>query len=194
MSVFENYLQRAIDALEAGSGDLFSQAVHDLHDHTGIPGVGGGGGGFSDLLSISENGTIVTFPDGSPQIIAWSPTVLGGALYRTNGTAISWNIANPTRLTINTTGYYDFDTSLAVSGPTSASAYGSALFYINGTPTNYALPAPTWMVQNSIILTIQAKLKRIALTAGDYVEVAGIMVGDANISPQELLVVATRVA
>src|ERR1700746_923057 len=50
MSVFENYLEKQIDALKAGSGDLFSEVVHDGHDHTGIPGVGGGGGGGAEII------------------------------------------------------------------------------------------------------------------------------------------------
>lgn len=168
--------------------------VEKIDELIAVVNAGSGGGGFSDLLSISDSGSIVTFPDSAPQTITWDPTAVGGALYRTNGTAISWNIANPTRLTINTTGYYDFDVSLAISGPTSADAYGFVLFSINGTPTNYSLPSTLWMPQNSTILAIQAKLKRIALNATDYVEVAGLIVGDATTSPQELLVVATRVA
>jgi len=46
MTAYENYLDKAIDDLKAGSGDLFSEAVHDAHDHTGVPGVGGGGGAY----------------------------------------------------------------------------------------------------------------------------------------------------
>lgn len=157
--------------------------------------AGGGGGGFSDLIQMSDNGNVVTFSDGAPDVIQWDPAAVGGATYRLVGTALSWGgIGNESRLVCNTTGYYDVFTSIAVSGPTDADAYGFALFYINGAPSNYGMPSHVWFPQNSAVGAVQARLVRIALTAGDYVEIAGLFVGSATLSNQGLMVESVRVA
>lgn len=153
-----------------------------------------GGGVPTDLLQLADNQTIVTYPDSTPTTITWDPTIAGGAYYRTNGTAITWNISDPTRLTIAANGFYDFDASVVVAPGVTTDVYGFILFSINGTPSAYGLASHTFVpVSFSGAIAVQGRLKRIALSAADYVEVVALFVNAGDTSNQVAQVVATRV-
>lgn len=180
--------------IEYYNAPYLDNVEHSLVNHTGIPGVGGGGGGFTDFIQLADDNSIVTFADSTPTTIAWDPTIAGGAYYRINGSAITWNIANPTRLTIATTGYYDFAASLAVAPGNSADVYGFLLFAINGAPTVYSLSSHTFIPQAFAgAIAVQGRLTRIALTAADYVELIGLFVGAGDTSRQVAQIIGTRV-
>lgn len=192
-----------ISASGPGAVGLFYDGTSEvLVDTNGVAIVGtnvtvngspiGGGGGFSDFLQISDDQSIVTLSDGSPVTFHWDPTIVGGAYYRTNGSAITWSNTHDTRLTIATTGYYDFDVSLAVGGGAS-DCYALVGFSINGTPNTYPLVSQTPILASSPAVAIQSRFKRISLSATDYVEVYAIAVGDTP-SVEVCQVIATRVA
>lgn len=102
MTVFENYLDRAIDQLKAGSGDLFSKSVHDLEDHTGIPGVGGGGGGLTaGKYSLFSQASTVTAASSGLQF-----AIMAQLLNTTAGDVTFDPLVDTAVINIVTSGFY----------------------------------------------------------------------------------------
>ncbi len=147
-------------------------------------------GAFSDLVQVADDGSVSTLPDGSPALMVFDPTAAGGAYYRTNGTAFT---IGEGVCVVNADGWYDVDTSLVVGGGSVADAYAFVLFYINGAPSVNGLPSHSFVPQNTPAVALQGRLKRVHLTASDYIQVAGLASGDA-LPVQVCLTVATRVA
>lgn len=183
MAAFENYLQRAIDALKAGSGDLFSETVHDAHDHTGIPGVGEGGG-FSDTFQSAFDGTQTHLTNNTSTAFLLNPSLVApGFLSRAQGTALSWGGAgNKSRIVCNTTGYYDMHGVLLMTKGTEEFYFGMGVS-VNGSAVRHAV-GPTIIVPstatggNNAGTTVD--LLSYPLTASDYVEFTGIQVGNTT--------------
>lgn len=170
MTTFENYLDKTIDELQAGSGDLFSETVHDAHDHTGIPGVGGGGGGFPDLIMYPFSGTQASLPESTTLTIIWDPTLAGGLLTRSQGTAISFDIAHPTRININADGYYDLHLVVGVLAGTQTFT-PTCSFGINGAQVLYYERNGTEVeATNANLETVETRAFKIPMSIGDYFE------------------------
>lgn len=84
-----NTLHDAVDEL---TNNVFSAEIHDAHDHTGVPGVGAGGGG-TELPAVEEEnwGAVLAYGPTNGANEKWQFTASGGNTIVGGTFTVSWS-------------------------------------------------------------------------------------------------------
>jgi len=155
------------------------QGEHSILDHTGIPGVGGGSGGFIDLFQSINDQTQASLPEGSSIAIKWDPNLVPG-FGREQGTALSWGGGDPTKVVVVTTGYYSIYGTIAVQAGAETFTPNAGIS-INGSPIQlYSRNGLEVTTTNANINTVDTFVIKLSLTAGDYIELTAGQVGNTT--------------